>query len=247
MHSKYTRAVLARNVIASDCAPLGEFVLGVALAGMRDVATGTKPITVGEVRRSDRRALQELLWCSGYGGTVRLAFRQADGEGNVGYCLWHFAWAKKALDWLDRCGRDKLGDYHRHWVQGLLFGYGGEAIASFLARPSGRGSRSLPSCSSRKAGSARPSRAVSRSRSSSIDKLLIPDKFLQFSSLFSFRGLRVGAYDRRTRATGLSHVTSDPCGCSASSVFVHRLGAARARLSLARNPSVPPAPDRRTA
>jgi hypothetical protein len=119
---------------AQPCAVL-EFTLGMALARMGEVATGTKPIATGEIRRGDRQELQELHVRSGYEGLVHLGFRRADGQGNVGYCLWRHAWAKKALDWLDRGGRDALGR-QRHWVQGLLFGYSAESIGEFLSTPS---------------------------------------------------------------------------------------------------------------
>ena len=119
-----------------------QFALGMALISIRDVGTGAKPIATGEIRRGERKALTGLLKRSGFARTVRLSFRRADGAGNIGYCCWRFPWAAKALEWIDQCQVDSNGDYHRHWIQGLLYGYSPEAIDEFLSRLSGRTSKS---------------------------------------------------------------------------------------------------------
>ena len=70
---------------------------------------------------------------------------------------WRAGQAAKALEWIDQCQVDSNGDYHRHWIQGLLYGYSPEAIDEFLSRLSGRTSKSGVSTprSQRKPGGAR--------------------------------------------------------------------------------------------
>jgi hypothetical protein len=148
------------------------------LCAARDVATGVKPVATGEIRKADKPDLAMIVKRSGYGGAVKLAFRRADGEGNIGYCLWRYDWAKRALDWLDHGGREVVGPYHRHWIQGLLFGYSEDAIDAFLPKPSEPRSSSRPSCTCRKAGRCSPSLAGLNSGSSPTCRHQTPRRFV---------------------------------------------------------------------
>jgi hypothetical protein len=160
-----------------------------AIDAAGDVATGTKPIATGAIRRKDRRALLDVFRRSGLSAVVKIGFREADGDNNIGYCFWRFRWAKEALDFLDSGGRDQLGDFHRHWVQGLLFGYSYDSIDDFLAKPSERASRSQPSCRSRTEEISPPSIAGSDSCGSRTDTPQIRGRIRRCeASLGSFRG-----------------------------------------------------------
>jgi hypothetical protein len=109
------------------------FESGAILADLQLVALGVRPAACGWIRATDRRAFRAMVRKDHHLRALRIGMGKPEGT-LVLWCASRFAWAIEAHKWLDGGGRQTLGDFHLHWVQGLLYGYAPDEIAAYLAR-----------------------------------------------------------------------------------------------------------------
>jgi|SRR5579859_62438 len=120
---------------------LSEYESGRAQIAIEWVSRAQKPIVeVGgrPIKGCDFQALAaDLNFCIRQSGESVRGFVMPDRA--PGYCCYGFfryAWALNALQLVWTTRRAPRGPYHSLWLQGLLFGYGAEAIQRFISSAS---------------------------------------------------------------------------------------------------------------
>lgn len=122
-----------------------EFEAGTVYAALQTVALGSKPAASGWIRADSQDEFVRFVYGAGF-SHLHVGF--GSPQGNPAVIEWRvsrFAWGLRALEWLSAGGSQVLGDFHLHWIQGLLYGYSADEIDRYLATLASQGSSSQPS------------------------------------------------------------------------------------------------------
>ncbi len=118
-------------------AVISEREFGEALAGIKWVALGSKPVIeigYGTWSYSERALLvEDLTHCIEMTGERVLGFVMERKPGRWSWGFYRFPWAMDALLFL-REPEPRIRGRHYHWVEGLLYGFGPSAIQEFNLR-----------------------------------------------------------------------------------------------------------------
>jgi hypothetical protein len=113
---------------------LDEYMIGRAMAAIAEIALRGKPIAeVGGVKASQEDVLHDLNCCLEFHLTGNPVFPWAlpvEG-GRVRFGFYGESWTIEALKFMSVI---ELSDFHRSWIQGLLFGYRPDVIQKFIDR-----------------------------------------------------------------------------------------------------------------